>query len=160
MRENLPRRKNIRLKYYDYSQEGMYFITICVKNRTELLGKIIGNRINLTEEGILAKENIKKIEKIYSNIKIDEYVIMPNHIHIILKIDSKNGITISRVIKQYKESITKKIGYTIFQKLFFEHIIRNEEEYIQIKEYVQDNVKNGRTHTVRPYNVCNYRIII
>ena len=89
MKEHLPRRKNIRLKDYDYSKEGMYFITICIKNRIELLGKITNNAIKLTKEGVIVEENIKMIEEIYSNIKIDEYIVMPNHIHIILLINKK-----------------------------------------------------------------------
>ena len=80
-------------------------------------------------EGVIVEENIKMIEEIYSNIKIDEYLVMPNHIHIILLINKKRDTTISRVIKQYKESITK------FQKLFYEHIIRNEKEYLKINIY-------------------------
>ncbi|MCI8832942.1 MAG: hypothetical protein HFJ19_01890 [Clostridia bacterium] len=84
------------------------------------------------------------IEEIYSNIKIDEYIVIPNHIHIILLINKKSNITISRVIKQYKESITKKLGYAIFQKLFYEHIVRNEKEYLKIKEYVQNNIVNWK----------------
>ena len=144
MKEYLPRRKNIRLKDYDYSKEGMYFITICIKNRIELLGKIKNNEIKLTKEGVIVEEKIKMIEEIYSNIKIDEYIVMPNHIHIILLINKKSNITISRVIKQYKESITKILGYAIFQKLFYEHIIRNEKEYLKIKEYIQNNIANWK----------------
>ena len=144
MKEYLPRRKNIRLKDYDYSKEGMYFITIFIKNRIELLGKITNNTIKLTKEGVIVEENIKMIKEIYSNIKIDEYIVMPNHIHIILLINKKRDTTISRVIKQYKESITKKLGYAIFQKLFYEHIIRNEKEYLKIKEYIQNNIANWK----------------
>lgn len=144
MKENLPRRKNIRLKYYDYSKEGMYFITICIKNRIEILGKITNDNMNLTKEGTIVEDNIRKISEIYSNIKIDEYIIMPNHIHMLLLIDKKSVVTISRVIKQYKESITKRLGYRIFQKLYYEHIIRNEKEYLKIKEYIQNNIMNWK----------------
>ena len=144
MKENLPRRKNIRLKYYDYSKEGMYFITICIKNRIEILGKITNDNMNLTKEGTIVEDNIRKISEIYSNIKIDEYIIMPNHIHMLLLIDKKSVVTISRVIKQYKESRTKRLGYRIFQKLYYEHIIRNEKEYLKIKEYIQNNIMNWK----------------
>ena len=78
------------------------------------------------------------------NITIDEYVVMTNHIHIIIIINEKNDLTISRIINQYKGGITKKIGYPIWQKLFYEHIIRNENEYYKIKQYIQSNIANWK----------------
>ncbi len=145
MKEILPKRKNIRLKYYDYSQKGMYFITICIKNRLELLGKIKNiNYIQLTKEGFLAEKYIKNIEQIYKNVTIDEYIIMPNHIHCILIINSKKDISISRIIKQYKMYVSKKIGYSIWQKSFHEHIIKNKQEYFIIKKYIQNNIINWK----------------
>lgn len=143
MKENLSVRKNIRLKYYDYSNQGMYFITICTKNRIEFLGKIIDtNYINFTNKGVIAKQSIKKIEEIFENVTVDEYVIMPNHIHMIVVINNKNETSISRIIKQYKMYVSKKIGYSIWQKLFYEHVIRNEKEYYKIKEYIKNNIVN------------------
>jgi len=67
---------------------------------------------------------------------------MPNHIHMILIISNKNDINISRIIKQYKMYVSKIIGYSIWQKSFYEHIIRNEKEYYAIKEYIQNNIVN------------------
>lgn len=146
MKEKLPIRKRLRIKYYDYTKENMYFVTICIKDRLELLGKIKSenNVIELTKEGNTAKQNINNIEKRYENIIIDEYVVMPNHIHMILIIKSKAKNNLSRIIKQYKRSISKEIGYSIWQKSFYEHIIRNEKEYMQIKEYIQNNIKNWK----------------
>ena len=145
MKENLPKRKNIRLRYYDYSEEGLYFITICTKNREQLLGKITEeNQIKLTKVGTIVEKSIRNLERIYSNITIDEYVVMPNHIHIIIIINEKNDLTISRIINQYKGGITKKIGYPIWQKLFYEHIIRNANEYYKIKQDIQSNIANWK----------------
>ncbi len=145
MKENLPVRKKIRLKDYDYSQENMYFITICVKDRLELLGKIEKeNHINLTREGDIVKQNIYQLEEIYKNIIIDEYVVMPNHLHILLLINYKNGITISKIIKHFKANISRGIGYSIWQKSFYEHIVRNEKEYLKVKEYIKNNVINWK----------------
>ena len=105
MKENLPVRKKIRLNDYDYSQENMYFITICVKDRLEILGKIEeDNHIKLTREGNVVKQNIFRLEEMYKNITIDEYVVMPNHLHILLMINYKNGITISKIIKHFKNN--------------------------------------------------------
>lgn len=142
MQENLQTRKTIRLKDYDYSKEGMYFITICIKDRKELLGNITNDKINLTKEGIIAEENIKSIEEIYSNIRIDGYVIMPNHIHMLLEIKNKNDITVSKIIKHYKTNVSREITYSIWQKSFYEHIVRDEKEYLKITEYIQNNVIN------------------
>jgi REP element-mobilizing transposase RayT len=146
MKENLPVRKKIRLKYYDYSQENMYFITICVKDRLEILGKIEeDNHIKLTKEGNIVKQNIYRLEEIYKNIIVDEYIVMPNHLHILILINYKDGITISKIIKHLKTNISREIKYSIWQKSFYEHIIRNEKEYLKIKEYIKNNVINWRT---------------
>lgn len=145
MKENLPRRKRIRLKYYDYSACGMYFITICIKNRLDLLGKIQDkHNIVLSAEGIIVEKELQKIEVLLTNVTIDEYIIMPNHIHMILIINENKNVSISRIIKQYKMRVSKKIGYSLWQKSFYEHIIRNEEEYFTIKQYIQNNIVNWK----------------
>lgn len=142
MKENFPQRKNIRLQY-DYSKEGMYFITICTKNREELFGNIQDEKqIQLTNIGKIVENCIIDFNRIYQNITIDEYIIMPNHVHMIISIIGENNITIPRIINQYKGNITKRIGYSIWQKLFYDHIIRNEKEYWKIKEYIQNNIAN------------------
>lgn len=145
MKDNLPVRKRLRLKEFDYSKEEMYFITICIKNRIELLGKIIEtSHIELTKIGEISEQYIKKIEIKYRNVKVDEYIIMPNHIHLLLIVNKKNEITISRIIKQYKMCVSKVSGYPIWQKSFYEHIIRNEKEYWKIKGYIKDNITNWK----------------
>ena len=81
----------------------MYFITICTKNRIKLFGEIIEtNQMKLTEIGKTVEKSIKILEQIYHNITIDEYVVMPNHIHMIIIINEKNDLTISRIINEYK----------------------------------------------------------
>lgn len=143
MIEKLPTRKRIRIKDYDYSNENIYFITICTKDRLEMLGKIRNeNYIELTQEGKIVKRNISTIEEIYDNTIMHEYVIMPNHIHILLEIKNKNKTTISKIIKHYKANVSRAITHSIWQKSFYEHIVRNEEEYYKIKKYIQDNIIN------------------
>jgi len=90
---------------------------------------------------------MNKISKIYNNILIDEYIIMPNHIHVIIEIENGRtqfAPTISQIIKQYKGSITKQIKNNIWQKSFYEHIIRNEKEYLNIKQYIINNPYNWK----------------
>lgn len=145
MKSVLSKRKRLRLNDYDYSQEGFYFITICLKNRIKLLGKIKNiNYIELTREGKIVEEYIENIERIYKNTIVDEYIIMPNHLHMILIIKNKDKVTISRMIKQYKMYVSKRIGYSIWQKSFYEHIIKNEKEYLIIKEYIRNNIINWK----------------
>lgn len=149
MQEDLPKRKNIRLQGYDYNQNGAYFITICVKDMHEMLGKIdVGAncvRPQLSEIGGAVDDEILMLSDIYENVNVDKYVVMPNHVHMIITIDlADNGRTqfaptISRVIKQFKGSITKKIGFSIWQKSFHDHIIRNEQEYQKIWQYIDEN---------------------
>ena len=109
-----------------------------------MLGEIVEYNIKLTKEGNIVKQNINKIEQIYKNTIIDEYVIMPNHIHILLLRNYKSNVTISKIIKHFKTNITRKIEYSIWQKSFYELIIRNEKEYLKIKEYIKNNVINWR----------------
>lgn len=147
MKDTLHLRKRIHLKNYDYSKEGLYFITLCIKKRLDLLGKIKGiNYIELTQEGILAEKYLKNMEQIYYPVTIDEYIIMPNYIHIIIHINNSNNISISRIIKQYKMYVSKKIGYSIWQKSFYDHIIRHEKEYHIIK-YIKNNILNWKNDT-------------
>ncbi|MEG0895633.1 MAG: transposase, partial [Oscillospiraceae bacterium] len=147
----LPKRKNIRLKNYDYGQNGAYFITVCTKDRHEILwnvGATFGRpqeSPQLSEYGTIIRNEIDRIGEIYDNVVvIDKYVIMPNHIHMIILLHGddrrpKVAPTISRIMQQFKGSVTKQIGFSLWQKLFHDHIIRNEQEYQNIWEYIDTN---------------------
>lgn len=149
---DLPKRKNIRLNDYNYSSNGTYFITICTKNKENLLWKNVGancvrplDQLPLSKIGIVIENEIYKLNTVYENIKVDKYQIMPNHIHLIIFIyEDSNGRTqfaptISRIIKQFKGSITKQIGFSIWQKSFYDRIIRNEKEYQSVWNYIHNN---------------------
>ncbi len=146
--ENLiyPKRKPNRLKNYDYSQSGIYFITICTKDKENVfwnVGATIG-RPNLSKAGEMVEYAILNIPKTYSSVTLDKYVIMPNHIHLLLHLHNDNGRamhapTISTIIQQMKGYTTKHLGYNIWQKLFHDHIVRNEENYKKIWQYIEDN---------------------
>ncbi len=150
----LPKRKPARLKDYDYGAPGMYFVTICTKDRRRLLSEINFNdavgtdniRPKLTQYGNVVDKAIDAIPSYYYEIKIDKYVIMPNHIHMIMIIcnDNVNGWqvaapTIMRVVGQMKRKVSKEIGFPIWQKSFYDHIIRDEEDYRKIWEYIDIN---------------------
>ena len=149
---DLPKRKNIRLHNYNYSYNGAYFITICTKNKENLLWKNVGancvrplDQLPLSKSGIVIENEIYKLNTVYENIKVDKYQIMPNHIHLIIFIyEDSNGRTqfaptISRIIKQFKGSITKQIEFSIWQKSFYDRIIRNEKEYQEVWNYIHNN---------------------
>jgi len=149
----LPKRKSIRLKTYDYSQNGAYFITICTKDKRNILwetnvGATCGRpneTQHLSDIGKIIDSEINKIKSYYDNVSVNKYVIMPNHVHMIIILESSESgrpqvaPTISRIIQQFKGSITKKVKQTVWQKSFYDRIIRNEKEYLQIYNYIETN---------------------
>ena len=154
MDKELTVRKNIRLQGYDYSQAGYYFITICVKDRQEILGTIdVGQGLcscRLSDAGDVAYKELYNLETRYKNMSVDKYVIMPNHIHTIIKIErreqSPRPTTVIDMICAYKSITTKyynKIlgisGKTLWQERFHDHIIRDKEDYQRIYRYIEEN---------------------
>ena len=85
---NNPKRKSLRLKNYDYTQNGFYFITICVQNKACLLGKIIDQKMVLNDAGVMINNIWQEIPKYYEGFEIHEFIVMPNHIHGIIEISS------------------------------------------------------------------------
>ena len=143
--QDLPVRKDIRLKDYDYSAAGAYFITMYVKDGHELLSEVVGAisnrpRIELSKIGKIAEVALFKLDE---TIEIDKYAIMPNHIHMIVRVQDSGRTefapTISSIIRFYKSCVTKQIGYSIWQKSFHDHIIRDEAEYYRIAQYIDQN---------------------
>ena len=147
----LPKRKPNRLKNFDYSMPNAYFITICTTQRKNLLWQSVGasiarpENVELSPYGIITDTAIKNIPKTYPAITVDHYVVMPNHIHLLLQIQSDLhgrpmvAPTISTVVQQMKGYITKQIGHSIWQKFFHDHVIRNEQDYLKIWNYIDSN---------------------
>ena len=146
-----PKRKNLRLDNYDYSASGGYFLTICTSERRNYFWKSVGattgcpQDIALSQYGNIVNEAINNIPSIYPAIDVDCYVIMPDHIHLLLVIRAdENGRpmvapTMSRVVQQLKGYVTKCIGTSIWQKLFVDHVIRNREDYEEHVKYIYEN---------------------
>ena len=146
-----PKRKPNRLSDYDYSQPNAYFITICTKNKEKLFWEQVGasiarpKEIALSAYGKVVKDAIINISTHYPMITVDNYVIMPNHIHLLLQIqtdvDGRAMLTptISVVVQQMKGYVTKKIGSSIWQKLFHDHVVRGEKDYLEIWNYIDGN---------------------
>ena len=141
---NLPKRKNPRLKGFDYSSNNAYFVTICKKGRKNLLSKIVvGNdayivpKVFLTRYGRITEKYLKRIPG------IDKYVIMPNHLHFIIVKDgamrASPPTTLSSDVRSLKTLVTKESGVSLWQSSYYDHIIRNEKDYLEIWQYIEDN---------------------
>ena len=151
----LPVRKATRLADYDYSTPGAYFVTICTQNRRPILGHIVGGgafdapHMCLTAAGKTVYQCIISGNKL-PGITVDKFVIMPNHIHMILLVDETNQIGTSKApsptnaaipqfISVFKRFCHRDIGNVIFQRSYHDHIIRNEADYLKIWEYIENN---------------------
>lgn len=157
--KEIPVRKRNRLVNYDYSSCGAYFITICTDSKKHLLWDkntpdFVGEDIilPLSHYGKIAEAAIKAIPEYYPHIEVQQYVIMPNHIHMILLIPYESGriissptsrhADISTVVGQMKRYVSKKAGTVIWQRSFHDHIIRDGNDYEKISEYMFNNPIN------------------
>ncbi|MFN9398166.1 MAG: transposase, partial [Dolichospermum sp.] len=191
---DIHKRQSIRLKGYDYSQSGLYFITICCYQRECLFGNIMNSQIILNNFGQLIKEEWLKSAEIRKEIEFDDFVIMPNHFHGIVIINQeinsdfmKNDVdfqdnnvgangrsplqqiqssrpkismkpkSISSLIAGFKSATTKKINIIrntpqnpVWQRNYYDHIIRNDESLARIREYVQNNPLSWENDQLHP----------
>jgi len=155
-------RRSIRLSGFDYSHPGSYFITLCTRGKSPLFGEIVDGEMRLNDMGKMVEQEILKTESIRDNIEIDKYVIMPNHVHLIIVIWSRKGTarraptverfgkpvpnSIPSIIRSLKSAATKRInqyyhtpGQSIWQRNYYEHVIRDEKELNRIRRYVINN---------------------
>ena len=163
--QTLHNRHSIRLKGYNYSLGGAYFVTICSDNRKCLFGEIIDGAMRLNHAGELVAEEWIKTAAIRHEIELDEWVVMPNHVHGILVITDGSGTgdrrcggdrpvaptgpqprSIGAVMAGFKSAVTRRInelrqmpGAKIWQRNYWEHIVRNESELNRIREYNRNN---------------------
>jgi len=180
----LHHRRSIRLKGYDYSQAGLYFVTICCRDMVCRFGKIENGEMILNAAGeIVRNEWIKSVE-IRKEIEIHEYIVMPNHFHAIVEIVGANGIrpdddgirpddnavnmgvcvnkgvchtplrspskTLGALVRGFKSSVTKQLGFSVWQRNYWDNIIRNEQSYQHIENYIINNPikwENDRFYT-------------
>ena len=166
MGENkLPKRKHPRLKNYDYSRGGAYFITICTQDRKRILSQIVQQKssnsvgddahgvpsIRLTQIGEITEKYILSTNNV-QGVYVGDFVIMPNHIHLILHIDcdgtprasspTRQTSIVSGCVSALKRFVNKEVGENIFQRSFFDRIIRNNDEYMEICNYIRLNPDN------------------
>jgi putative transposase len=156
MDECPKRRRSIRLKGYDYSQAGGYFVTICTRNRECLFGEIVDGNIRLNDLGRGVAKCWQWLAEQYPYIQLDEWIVMPNHFHGILLImnelrgGSRTAPTkqkpLGRLIGAFKTVSTKQINEyrdtpyaPLWQRNYYEHVIRNETDLEEIRAYIENN---------------------
>ena len=143
--KEFPARKPNRLKGYDYSQDGAYFVTVCAKDRQEMFSRIVvGDGLVRPELTDVGKEIVGMID--YINVrrtkcKIVQFVIMPNHVHFIIRIVGRASPspTIGTIVGGLKSGVSRVVGFSPWQRFFHDHIIRNDNEYNRISDYIQNN---------------------
>ena len=158
----LPKRKDIRLKNFDYSSPGVYFVTICTENRKNYFWNgnlnpqlfewcsvgancVRPQNLPLSDIGNMVLDELEKWHKTYAAVALYSYVIMPNHLHIMVFISTDEygrpqvAPTVDRMVKQFKGAVTKKTGYPIWQKSFVEHVIRNKQDFESRSKYIYEN---------------------
>ena len=161
--------KSIRLKDFNYASNGAYYVTICTKDRKHYFGEIVNGEMKLSGIGVITKQCWSEIPQHFNNVRLDEFVIMPNHVHGIIIIDTNNNdITnhcrrdvacnvstimynispksksLSTTIRSFKSAVSNrcnKNGYHHFtwQPRFYEHVVRNEKELYFIRNYIKNN---------------------
>ncbi|MCF6207035.1 MAG: hypothetical protein L3J47_09125 [Sulfurovum sp.] len=161
-------RKSLRLKHYDYSREGYYFITVTTQNREHLFGEIVDGKMVLNVAGKMVNELWYDIPNDFNHVVLYDFVIMPNHIHGIIEItkydkpvgadmeskqraDMESAPTLSTILQSFKRHTTLRyiqmvknntlppFQKRIWQRNFYEHVIRDETDYARIAEYIQNN---------------------
>lgn len=151
----MKQRKKNRHSQYDYSAVGYYFVTICCADHKDLFGDIFRGAIRLNRIGKIVDNNWRMIETLHKGIELDEYIIMPNHIHGIIIItedynetsheDDRTKMTLSKLIAQFKRQCTidvkQKFNFTekLWQRSFYDRIIRNDKELYRIRKYIIQN---------------------
>ena len=144
---DLPKRKQLRIEDYDYSTPGAYFITVCVHNRKPILWNVGAAtcRPSLSKIGSVVETAILQIPEHYPAVSVDKYCVMPDHIHMILSINTDEdgrqvaAPTVSTVVGHMKRWVSMQIGHSIWQKSFIDRVIRNDQGYRAVWEYIENN---------------------
>jgi putative transposase len=174
---DIHHRSSIQLPWYDYSQDGWYFVTMCALGHKCLFGKFVDGQIQLYEYGRIIEKCWKWLAEQYDYIHLDRYMVMPNHLHGIIVIreggsrtapttnntqkyqsfNNRKHKALSRLVGAFKTISTKQIniirntpGRKLWQRNYYEHIIRNEEELNHVRQYIDDNPINWGTDEENP----------
>ena len=177
-------RRSIRLKGYDYSQSGLYFITLCTVDRTCMFGNVVEGKMQLNDIGQLVEQEwLNTINIRHDNVRLHNYIVMPNHFHAIIEIrrgeshspqshspyshssqshlsqSNSSSITnecningkdlprrmkspsktVGAIVRGFKGAVSRQLGYSIWQRNYYEHIIRTDASYRHISNYIENN---------------------
>ena len=142
----LPVRKHPRLKSYDYSQCGCYHLTLCTKHRQPILSRILSPvdetaraRVQLLHAGEVTEFYLRRIPEVYAGVHLIHYVIMPNHVHLLLLLDPDAAASIPTVVHSLKRMVSRKTGASIWQDSFYDVVIRSESMLHCEWEYIDSN---------------------
>ncbi|MHB1051359.1 MAG: transposase [Bacteroidota bacterium] len=150
------RKKTIRLPLFDYSSPAAYFVTICTKNKIELFGTVEKNDTILSPIGHIARDCYVQIPEHFPSVELDAFVIMPHHIHGIIILhpvnhDVQSPPSLSTIIGSYKSAVTHLVHEqslfrekTVWQRSFYDHIIRNDFSLHMIRRYISTNPQRWR----------------
>ncbi len=181
---DIHHRRSIRLKGYDYSQSGLYFITLCVVDKTCMFGNVVEGKMQLNDIGQLVEQEwLNTINIRHNDVRLHNYIVMPNHFHAIIEIrrgeshspqshspkshssqshlsqsDSPSitnecninekdlpqrmkspSQTIGAIVRGFKGAVTRQLGYSVWQRNYYEHIIRTDASYKNISDYIENN---------------------
>ena len=144
----VPERKPLRLSGYDYSRSGCYFVTVCTRNRENILSAVgrddLGApQMRLTSIGKIVEKYTEFISAHYQNVSVEKYIIMPNHVHMVIALhDGAPGSsrpTVSQVIGAWKRYINHECDPSLWQTSFYDEIIRNDSHFLNVCRYIDDN---------------------
>ncbi len=146
---NIHHRRSLRLQGYDYTQAGAYFITLCVQHREQLFGAVMDSSMQLSPTGIIVRDTWEWLASHYDYLELDAFVIMPDHLHGILVLAPMTDIkrkSLGGLVGAFKTVSTKHInmmrntpGTNVWQRNYYEHIIRNENDLHKIRAYIATN---------------------
>ncbi|WP_103670234.1 transposase [Pseudanabaena sp. BC1403] len=143
-------RQSIRLQGYDYAKEGIYFVTICCYQRQHLFGEIDNGEMKINLIGQIVAALWQKIPQHFPNVELDGFTLMPDHLHgIIIISESKEKASLANIIQNFKSISSRKInrinknyGISIWQRNYYERIVRTEQELTNLREYIKNNPAN------------------
>ncbi len=145
------RRRSLRLRNYDYSQSGAYFITVCTHNRAALFGQVVESQMRTNAAGDMLWKLWSGLDGRFPALDLDTFIVMPNHVHGVLVLDGQSPATLGRIVGAYKslavqgyaagvrESGWPKYQKHLWQRNYYEHVIRDEAELTSIREYIVHN---------------------
>ena len=139
-----PKRKPLRLLGFAYSQAAYYFVTVCCKNKAPLFGHIVGNGLDrsaavcLSRCGEIADADLRALPQHFAGVQVLKYVIMPDHLHLILALDGQSA-SVPQILASYKSGVSRKCGRAVWQKSYYDHVIRGQKDFEEIWQYIDNN---------------------